>query len=142
MIAEPRGSGPASPPLTAKEAKQAGGPRASAEGFARLHPDCPPSDVPPRRWRQFLEDASRFLGGGFAAQAAALGWEPYDLFGCNRDRPFARIDQAGLLWLLNGDRLLALTENTATIETRTGARHTYCRKPNEPGRVLAWELAS
>jgi hypothetical protein len=59
----------------------------------------------------------------------------------NRDRPFARVDQAGLLWLLDGDRLIALAENTAAIETRTGARQTYRRKPSEPGRVLAWELA-
>jgi hypothetical protein len=28
----------------------------------------------------------------------------------------------------------------ATIETRTGARQTYHRKPGYPGRVLAWEL--
>ena len=32
-------------------------------------------------------------------------------------RPFARIDRAGLLWLLHGDRLLVLTEDAATIET-------------------------
>jgi len=63
------------------------------------------------------------------------------LFGCDRDWPFARIDQAGLLWLLNGDHLIALTENTATIERRTGARQTYRRRPSGPGRVLAWELA-
>lgn len=44
------------------------------------------------------------------------------------------------MWLLNGDKLIALTENTATIETRTGARQTYRRKPTDPGRVLAWEL--
>jgi hypothetical protein len=43
--------------------------------------------------------------------------------------------------LLNSDRLLVLTESAATIETRTGARQTYRRKPNEPGRVLAWEIA-
>jgi hypothetical protein len=42
---------------------------------------------------------------------------------------------------LNGEKLIALTENTATIETRTGARQTWRRKPAEPGRVLAWELA-
>jgi hypothetical protein len=34
---------------------------------------------------------------------------------------------------LNGDRLVALSENTAaTIETRTGARQTWQRKPDEP----------
>jgi hypothetical protein len=117
-------------------------PRAWAEGFARLDPDRPPGDVPPRRWRTFIDDIGHFLDSPFCAVAAALGWGPLDLFGCDRDRPFARIDQAGLLWLLNGDRLVALSENTATIETCTGARQTYRRKLSAPGRVLAWELAS
>ena len=63
------------------------------------------------------------------------------MFGCDRDRPFTRIDQAGLLWLLNGDKLIALTENTATIERRTEARQTYRRKPSDPDRVLAWQLS-
>jgi hypothetical protein len=116
-------------------------PRIWAEGFARLDPNRPPGDVPLKRWQRLVDDVGRFLDSPFSTVAAALGWGPLDLFGCNRDRPFARIDQAGLLWLLNGDRLLALTEHTATIETRTGARQTYRRKPSEPGRVLAWELA-
>jgi hypothetical protein len=83
----------------------------------------------------------RFLDSPFCATATSLGWEPYDLFGCDRDRPFARVDQAGLIWLLHGDRLIAMTENTATIETPTGARQTYRRKAYQPGRVLAWELS-
>ena len=111
-----------------------------AAASARLHPDCPPGDVPPRRWRRFLDDTRQFLNGPFCAAAVALGWGAHDLFGCDHDRPFARIDQAGLLWLLAGDRLVALSENTATIVTRTGARQTWRRKPSEPGRVLAWEL--
>ena len=116
-------------------------PHAWAEGFAWLNPGRPPGDVPPRRWFQFVDDTGRFLESAFCAVAAAFGWTPYDLFGADRDRPFARIDQAGLLWHLNGDKLVALTENTATIETRTGARQTYRRKPSAPGRVLAWELS-
>jgi hypothetical protein len=44
------------------------------------------------------------------------------------------------LWLLDGDRLIALSENAATIETRAGARYTWRLKPGEFGRVLAWEL--
>ena len=74
-------------------------PHAWAEGYARLHPDRPPGDMPPRRWLTFIDDVGRFLDDGCAAEAAALGWEPLDLFGCNRDRLFARIDCAGLLWL-------------------------------------------
>jgi hypothetical protein len=118
-------------------------PRSWAEGFARLHPNRPPDDVPPKRWQQFVDDVGKFLDGAFCVVAAALGWGPFDLFGCDRDRPFARIDRAGLLWLLNGDRLLALTEHTAMIETRTGARQTYRRRPVAIGdAVLAWELRS
>jgi hypothetical protein len=115
-------------------------PREWAEGFARLDPEQPPGDVPLRRWQRFVDDVGLFLDDPFCAVAAALGWGPYDLFGCDRDRPFARIDQAGLLWLLNGNRLVMLAENTATIETPTGARETWRVKPSEPGRVLAWEL--
>jgi hypothetical protein len=53
----------------------------------------------------------------------------------DRDRPFARIDQAGLLWVLNGAKFVALTENTATIETRTGARQTYRRRSVSVGEI-------
>ncbi len=116
-------------------------PHAWAEGFAQLDPDRPPGDVPTRRWRRFIDDIGRFLDDDWAEKAVALGWGPHDLFGCDRDRPFARIDQAGLLWLLNGNKLVMLAENAATIETRTGARQTWRRKPDEPGRALAWELA-
>jgi hypothetical protein len=116
-------------------------PRAWAEGFARLDPARPPGEVPLYRWQQFIHDAGWFLDSPFCAVAAALGWGPLDLFGCDRDRPFARTSRAGLLWLLNGNRLVALTENTAAMETGTGARQTYRRKLSEPGRVLAWVLA-
>jgi hypothetical protein len=115
-------------------------PRAWAEGFARLHPDRSPGDVPVKRWQTFVDDCGRFLDDGWAETAASLGWGPLDLFGCNRDRPFARIDKAGLLWLLNGNRLVALSENTASIETRTGTRQIYRRESPHSGRVLAWEL--
>ena len=115
-------------------------PRAWAEGFARLHPDRPPRDVPRRRWQTFIDDCGRFLEGSWAERAVALGWGPLDLFGADCDKPFARIDQSGLIWLLNGDRLIALGENTATIETRTGKPQIWRRKPSQPGRVLVWKL--
>jgi hypothetical protein len=115
-------------------------PREWAEGFARLDPNRPPGDVPLSRWQRFVDDAGLFLDR-WASYAAALGWGAHDLFGCDRDRPFARIDQCELLWLLNGARLVALCENTATIETHGGTRLTYHRKPDIAGRVLAWDLA-
>jgi hypothetical protein len=115
-------------------------PRVWAESFARLDPDRPPSDVPLRRWQRFIDDVRLFLDGPFCAVASPLGWTSFDPFCCDCDRPFARIDRCGLVWLIDGDRLVMLAENTATIETRTGARQTWRRKPGAPGRVLAWEL--
>jgi hypothetical protein len=120
---------------------EAGVPREWAEGFARLHHDRPPGDVPAGRWQTFIDDIVRFLDQGWADKAAALGWGPYDLFGCDRDTPFSCLDQAGLLWLIDGGRLVAIAENAATIELRVGARQTWRRKPVEPGRVLVWDLA-
>jgi hypothetical protein len=112
------------------------------EGVARLHPKHPPVDVPPNRWGTFINDVHRFLDSPFCAAAMALGWKAHDLFGCDRGRPFARIDQAGLLWLLNGDQVIALTADTAVIERETGARQTWRRKATETTQVLVWELRS
>ncbi len=114
-------------------------PREWAEGFARLDCAHAPADVSPARWRRFIDDCGRFLDE-WAAKAAALEWGPLDLFGCNKDKPFARIDQAGLLWLLNGHRVAALTRDVAVVEMRSGVRQTYRRRSTQPGRVLAWEL--
>jgi hypothetical protein len=77
-------------------------PRAWAEGFARLHPGRPPGVVPARRWLRFVDDFGLFLDSPFRRTAVALGWGPYDLFGCDHERPFARIDQLGLLWMAGG----------------------------------------
>jgi hypothetical protein len=85
------------------------------------------------RWR------IRFLDDGWVARAEALGWGPFDLFGCNR--PFARTDHAGLLWFLKGGKLLALTAETAKIETVTGCPQSFSRRPVDVGSVvLVWEL--
>jgi hypothetical protein len=117
-------------------------PRSWAEGFARLHPDRPPGDVPLGRWQTFCNDVGRFLDS-WASKAASLGWTPLELFGADRDGPFARVDCAGLLWLVHGRRLVALSQDTAVIETSTGSRLTYRRKPIPPGDVvLAWELTT
>ncbi len=120
-----------------------GAPRTWAEALARLDPTKPPFDVPPPRWLRFIDDCGRFLDLGWAAKAAALGWGPLDLFGCDRERPFVRLDHKGLLWLLNGGTVVQLHRDRAIIETLSGAEQTYRRRPVEVGRVvLAWELAT
>jgi len=118
-----------------------GAPRAWAEALARLDPVCPPGDISPARWLQFIDDCGRFLDDGWAARAAALGWGPLQLFGCNRDEPFARISQAGLLWLLEGRKLSDLTAGTARITAPSGGHLTFYRRTLEAGGALVWELA-
>ena len=113
-----------------------------SNGFARLDRARPPDDVPQRRWHQFISDCGTFLDGGWPAKAVALGWGPLDLFGCNRDKPFARIDHMGLLWLLNGRKLVALTADSAVIGTPSGVTLTFRRKPTDPGVVVAWEAVT
>jgi len=118
-----------------------GAPRAWAEALARLDAARPPGDVPVARWRQFIDDCGRFLDFGWATQAMRLGWQPADLFGCDRHKPFARIDRMGLLWLLNGRKLLALTDSAATVACANGVPQRYYRAPLPDGAVLTWELA-
>jgi hypothetical protein len=119
----------------------AGAPRAWAEALSRLDPDHPPGDVPLRRWVQFINDCGHFLDHGWAAKAERLGWTQLDLFGCDRIRPFARVDCGGLLPLLAGNELVNLTSDRAVIEMRvTGSLQSFYRKPAEPDCIPAWEL--
>jgi hypothetical protein len=110
----------------------AGVPRAWAEGFARLHPDRPPPGVPRGRWQVFVDDAGRFLDT-WATEAAASGWTAVEVFGCDRDRPWQRLDQMGLAWLIAGGRVVSISMSAAVIQT-------FRRKVGAPGRVLVWEL--
>jgi hypothetical protein len=91
--------------------------RAWAEAFARLDPNEPPGDVPLQRWLCFIDDCGRFLDCGWVERARALGWGPLDLFGCDRERPFARVDHLELLRLLKGGTILEHRDR-AIIETQ------------------------
>lgn len=117
-----------------------GVPEEWAEGLARLDPACPPLDVPAKRWSRFVDDCGRFLDD-WAARAADLGWRVEDAFGCHPRAPFARLDHAGLAWMLNGRPIVELTAETATIATPNGGRLTYRRKSRiDPETIAPWEL--
>ena len=115
-----------------------------AHGVARLTTMAPPRAYPAHAWQQLIVDAERFLDD-WAVQAAPLGWPTWELFGCHRRAAWGRIQGMGLVLLLRGDEIAALTATEAAIRTRTGARQTYRRKPADPlhraERCLVWELS-
>ena len=108
--------------------------------IATLKSRCP--DLVPRaRWQQAIEDGRAFLAK-WGGQAEALGWTAQDLFGLHTppERPhpsysrLSRYDEAGLIWLLCGRGVVALTEATAAIQSSTGAISaiTTYRRHNKP----------
>jgi hypothetical protein len=97
-----------------------------------------PAYVEPEFWHQTADDARRFLSR-WGEEAEALGWTARDLFGLPAvpDEPhpsyrrLSRYDQTGLIWLLRGRTVVALTESTAAVESATGMVTVY-RKHNKP----------
>jgi hypothetical protein len=85
--------------------------------------------VPAGRWCQFIDDCGRLLGAGLIEEAARLGWTAHDLFGCDGEKPFGRVDQMGLVWFVKGGRVVSISMSAAVIEaSTTGARQTFRRK--------------
>jgi hypothetical protein len=90
------------------------------------------------RWQDAIEDGRRFLAQ-WGRQAEALGWTACDLFGLASVpenphpsfRRLSRYDQTGLIWLLQGRPVVALTKGAAAIENPTGGL-TFYRRLNKP----------
>ena len=105
------------------------------------NPTACPAFVPEARWRQAIEDGQAFLDQ-WREQVIALGWTADDLWGLHTPpaKPhstynrLSRYDATGLIWLLQGQRVLAMTEKTATISTPSGGTLIYYRyKPQVLG---------
>jgi len=98
----------------------------------------PPDLIPVDRWRQCMRDGSKFLAV-WGEQAEALRWTSADLFGLHTppEQPhpsysrLSRYDATGLCWLLQGRPVVALTADTAAIESPTGNITMY-RRFNKP----------
>jgi hypothetical protein len=105
--------------------------------LSALEARCP-AHVPVARWQQCVEDGRRFLAT-WGEQAERLGWTSADLCGlfpvpANPHPSFARLsryDGTGLIWLLEGRPVVALTADTASIRYPTGNILTF-RKNSRP----------
>src|SRR5690349_25157155 len=64
-----------------------------------LDPARPPGDTPFGIWRSYIENAGRFIEA-WGERAFAAGWTPNDLFRAHPERPYARVDVAGLVWFI------------------------------------------
>jgi hypothetical protein len=103
--------------------------------FEILQSRCP-NWVPVDRWQQCVEDGKRFLAQ-WAGHAEVFDRTARDLFGLapvpdsphRSYRRLSRYDEIGVIWLLEGCEVLALTANTATIRRPSGSTTTY-RKNN------------
>jgi hypothetical protein len=102
--------------------------------FDALERRCPDL-VPKDRWKRAIEDAQSFLAA-WGRQAHALDWTERELFGlhpapkqpaANCDR-LARLDDIGVVWLLRGQPVVALTATEASYRCSSGAILTYRRE--------------
>jgi hypothetical protein len=111
-------------------------------GIARLAYDRAPSDVPLTRWRQFCEDCYAFISPpeNWAERAAMLGWDALALFGCYRTRPLDHLGSAGLLWAVNGGKLVELHRDWAVIgRAEDRSRRVHHRRTTNAANVrLPW----
>ena len=72
---------------------------------------------------------------------AEEGWGGIDLFGVHAEAPHARLDGMGLVPLLSGRPVVALTEDSAAIKANLGGTLTFrIRNTWPPGRCLIWDL--
>ena len=101
----------------------------------------PPVDVPSPRWRRFIDDCHYFLAapGTGAERAAQLGWDAQALFACHRTRPLMYLSTAGLLWAVNGGRVVSIYRDWAVIEGPDGSRRVFHRRQMDAANVtLPW----
>jgi len=81
-------------------------------GVASLDPACPLGGYAPDRWARIINDCDRVIAD-FGQSAAALGWSAIDLFGFPLGGA-AGVSLGGLVWRMDGGRLIAMDENSAT----------------------------
>ena len=116
---------------TATPAKAAKAAKVIEAAFQQLSASCP-AHVDAADWQQAVEDGRVFLTQ-WGEQAETLGWSADDLFGLapvpdnphHSYRRLSRHDLTGLIWLLRGRPVVAMTETSAAVQGAGGGVTTY-----------------
>ena len=114
------------------------------DGARRVAAMPAPLDWPASAWERLNAALPAFMAA-WAPQAAALGWDTLDLFGCHPQAPNARLDQQGLVLELHHVQVVAMSERSAAVvlnQQRNGRRMTYHRRDPAvlDGAVPIWGL--
>jgi hypothetical protein len=116
-----------------------GAPAEWTKRIALLKIGEPRLGMSPLHWSQFVRDARLFLQE-WGAEAARLGWSAEDVFGVHPLAPEARYDVMGIVLLIRGNEVVAISEHRATIRTPGGGQMTYYRYRPNTGAIAIWEL--
>lgn len=115
-------------------------PREWSEGLAKLCAMSPPEGLTLHRWEELQNDAGRFCDQ-WADRADALGWTVLDVFGVEPNVLSTRLSRMGLIWLLRRGVVVAISDESATIRTASGATQRYYRGRTDEG-VPIWTLGT
>jgi hypothetical protein len=89
-----------------------------------------------------VDDCKNFLSssGHWANRVAGLGWDAMALFGCAPKRPLDYFGSAGLLWAINGGRLVELRRDWAVIDVPLHrSQRIFDRRKVDPAKItLPW----
>jgi hypothetical protein len=88
-----------------------------------------------------VEDCRAFLSSPeWAWKAGRLGWDAMALFGCAPKRPLDYLGGAGLVWAINGGRLLELHRDWAVIDIPVhGSQRIFYRRNVDAAKIsLPW----
>jgi len=118
---------------------QAGPFRQWRDGLSKVDRRSRPMGYPVDLWSQLGRDGATFLDS-WGATALALGWSTLDLFGVHGRAPVTNYSAMGLVPLLRGSVVIAMTVTTATLQRGAAGRLMFRRQPYCPDAKPVWEL--
>ena len=109
-----------------------------AAGVADLARMTPPDGFTYSQWRRIGSDAAELLHT-HGADMHRHGWDAADAFGVHPDALGRAVRAWGLALLLDGGRVVDVTDIGATIERPNGVRQSFTRRSGS-GAVPVWEI--